>query len=137
MRKPKQIDRYQIRFDQEVFVDLFSGGGGASMGIEAATAMPVFAAVNHNPDAIAMHMTNHPYTKHYQTSVWDVDPLTACEGRPVGLLWASPDCTHFSKARCGNAVCPPMAEAMVRANFPEYCTVDVSTLAQLMNLISV
>lgn len=106
MRKPKakQIDRYQIRFDQEVFIDLFSGGGGASMGIEAATAIPVFAAVNHNPDAIAMHMTNHPYTKHYQTSVWDVDPLTVCEGRPVGLLWASPDCTHFSKARGGKPV---------------------------------
>lgn len=106
MRKPKakQIDRYQIRFDQEVFIDLFSGGGGASMGIEAATAIPVFAAVNHNPDAIAMHMTNHPYTKHYQTNVWDVDPLTVCEGRPVGLLWASPDCTHFSKARGGKPV---------------------------------
>lgn len=106
MRKPKakQIDRYQIRFDQEAFIDLFSGGGGASMGIEAATAIPVFAAVNHNPDAIAMHMTNHPYTKHYQTSVWDVDPLTVCEGRPVGLLWASPDCTHFSKARGGKPV---------------------------------
>lgn len=102
--KPKQIDRYQIRFDQEAFIDLFSGGGGASMGIEEATAMPVFAAVNHNPDAIAMHMTNHPYTKHYQTSVWDVDPLTVCEGRPVGLLWASPDCTHFSKARGGKPV---------------------------------
>lgn len=102
--KPKQIDRYQIRFDQEAFIDLFSGGGGASMGIEAATAIPVFAAVNHNPDAIAMHMTNHPYTKHYQTSVWDVDPLTVCEGRPVGLLWASPDCTHFSKARGGKPV---------------------------------
>jgi DNA (cytosine-5)-methyltransferase 1 len=102
--KPKQIDRYQIRFDQEVFIDLFSGGGGASMGIEAATAIPVFAAVNHNPDAIAMHMANHPYTKHYQTSVWDVDPLTVCEGRPVGLLWASPDCTHFSKARGGKPV---------------------------------
>ena len=102
--KPKQIDRYQIRFDQEIFVDLFSGGGGASMGIEAATGMPVFAAVNHNPDAIAMHMTNHPYTKHYQTSVWDVEPLDVCEGRPVGLLWASPDCTHFSKARGGKPV---------------------------------
>lgn len=102
--KPKQIDRYQIRFDREVFIDLFSGGGGTSMGIEQATGMPVFAAVNHDPDAIAMHMTNHPYTKHYQTSVWDVDPQTACEGRPVGLLWASPDCKHFSKARGGKPV---------------------------------
>lgn len=103
-RKKNQIDRYQISFDREVFIDLFSGGGGTSMGIEEATAMPVFAAVNHDPDAIAMHMANHPYTKHYQTSVWDVDPLTACEGRPVGLLWASPDCKHFSKARGGKPV---------------------------------
>ena len=102
--KPKQIDRYQISFDREVFIDLFSGGGGTSMGIEGATGMPVFAAVNHDPDAIRMHMTNHPYTKHYQTSVWDVDPQTACEGRPVGLLWASPDCKHFSKARGGKPV---------------------------------
>ena len=103
-RKAKQIDRYQIRFDQEVFVDLFSGGGGASWGIEEATAMPVFAAVNHDPDAIRMHMTNHKWTKHYQTDVWDVDPVEVCEGRPVGLLWASPDCKHFSKARGGKPV---------------------------------
>lgn len=99
--KSKIQDRYQIRFDQEVFVDLFSGGGGASWGIEDATAQPVFAAVNHDPDAIRMHMTNHKWTKHYQTDVWDVDPVEVCEGRPVGLLWASPDCKHFSKARGG------------------------------------
>ncbi len=102
--KPKQIDHYQIRFDQEVFVDLFAGGGGASMGIEAAAGMPVYAAVNHDPDAIALHAANHRYTKHYQTSVWDVEPEEICEGRPVGLLWASPDCKHFSKARGGKPV---------------------------------
>ena len=102
--KPQQIDRYQIRFDEEAFIDLFSGGGGTSTGIEKAICRPVFAAVNHDPDAIAMHMTNHPYTKHYQTSVWDVDPMTACEGRKVALLWASPDCKHFSKARGGKPV---------------------------------
>lgn len=102
--RPKQIDRYQIRFDDEAFIDLFSGGGGTSTGIEKAICRPVFAAVNHDPDAIAMHMTNHPYTKHYQTSVWDVDPMTACEGRKVALLWASPDCKHFSKARGGKPV---------------------------------
>ena len=103
-RKYKQLDHYQVRFDEEAFIDLFSGGGGTSTGIEAATARPVFAAVNHDPDAIAQHMVNHPYTKHYQTSVWDVDPVTACEGRPVALLWASPDCKHFSKARGGKPV---------------------------------
>ena len=102
--KYKQLDHYQMRFDEEVFIDLFSGGGGTSTGIEQAIARPVFAAVNHDPDAIALHMANHPYTKHYQTSVWDVDPETACEGRKVALLWASPDCKHFSKARGGKPV---------------------------------
>ena len=103
-RKYKQLDYYQMRFDEEAFIDLFSGGGGTSTGIEKAIARPVFAAVNHDPDAIAQHMVNHPYTKHYQTSVWDVDPMTACEGRKVALLWASPDCKHFSKARGGKPV---------------------------------
>jgi len=103
-RKTKPMDRYQVSFAQEAFVDLFAGGGGASMGAEEATGIPVFAAVNHDPDAITQHAANHPYTKHYQTSVWDVDPATICEGRPVGLLWASPDCKHFSKARGGKPV---------------------------------
>ena len=103
-QKCKQLDHYQVRFDEEVFIDLFSGGGGTSTGIEKAIGRPVFAAVNHDPDAIALHMANHPYTKHYQTSVWEVDPMTACEGRKVALLWASPDCKHFSKARGGKPV---------------------------------
>ena len=102
--KYKQLDHYQMRFDEEVFIDLFSGGGGTSTGIEKAIGRPVFAAVNHDPDAIALHAANHHYTKHYQTSVWDVDPETACEGRKVALLWASPDCKHFSKARGGKPV---------------------------------
>ena len=104
MGQKKQIDRYQVSCFQEIFVDLFAGGGGASMGIEQGLGLPVFAAVNHDPDAIAQHAANHKWTKHYQTSVWDVDPETICEGRPVGLLWASPDCKHFSKARGGKPV---------------------------------
>lgn len=103
-QKHKQQDRYQVRFDEEVFIDLFSGGGGTSTGIEKAIGRPVFAAVNHDPDAIAQHAANHPYTMHYQTSVWEVDPETACQGRKVALLWASPDCKHFSKARGGKPV---------------------------------
>lgn len=55
-------------------------------------------------DAILMHKTNHPHTVHYQTSVWDVDPLEVTGGSPVGLLWASPDCKHFSKAKGGKPV---------------------------------
>ena len=85
-------------------MDSFAGGGGASTGIELATGRPVNIAINHDPDAILMHKTNHPYTEHYQASVWDVDPRKVCRGRPVGLLWASPDCKHFSKAKGGKPV---------------------------------
>ena len=89
----------QISMWSESIVDSFAGGGGASTGIEMATGRPVDIAINHDPDAILMHRTNHPYTKHYQASVWDVEPVKVCAGRPVGLLWASPDCKHFSKAK--------------------------------------
>ena len=94
----------QVSFLDEIIVDSFAGGGGASTGIELATGRPVTIAINHDPDAILMHKTNHPYTEHYQVSVWDVDPREVCQGRPVGLLWASPDCKHFSKAKGGKPV---------------------------------
>lgn len=94
----------QINLLEEIIVDNFAGGGGASTGIELATGRPVTIAINHDPDAILMHKTNHPFTEHYQASVWDVDPREVCQGRPVGLLWASPDCKHFSKAKGGQPV---------------------------------
>ena len=83
----------------EIIVDNFAGGGGASTGIGIATGRAVAIAINHDPAAILMHKTNHPYTEHLQASVWDVDPKTVCSGRPVGLAWFSPDCKHFSKAK--------------------------------------
>lgn len=89
----------QISLCDEIIVDNFAGGGGASTGIELATGRVVEIAVNHDPDAILMHKTNHPHTAHYQASVWDVDPVEVCAGRPVGLAWFSPDCKHFSKAK--------------------------------------
>ena len=89
----------QETFDGEIIVDNFAGGGGASTGIEIATGRLVALAVNHDPAAILMHRTNHPYTEHFQASVWDIDPKTVCRGRPVGLAWFSPDCKHFSKAK--------------------------------------
>lgn len=85
----------------ELVVDNFAGGGGASTGIEMATGVSVDIAINHDPEAIKMHKMNHPDTKHYCESVWDVDPIEACKGRPVGLAWFSPDCKHFSKAKGG------------------------------------
>lgn len=83
----------------EIIVDNFAGGGGASTGIEIATGKRVAIAINHDPAAILMHKTNHPYTEHLQASVRDVDPKAVCRGRPVGLAWFSPDCKHFSKAK--------------------------------------
>ena len=94
----------QTSFLSEIIVDSFAGGGGASTGIELATGRVVDVAINHDSDAILMHRTNHPHTEHYQASVWDVDPCEVCRGRPVGLLWASPDCKHFSKAKGGKPV---------------------------------
>ena len=82
----------------ELIVDNFAGGGGASTGIELATGYSVDIAINHDPEAIRMHQTNHPNTKHYCEDVWMVDPVKVCNGRPVGLAWFSPDCKHFSKA---------------------------------------
>ena len=220
----------QIDLLAEKILDSFAGGGGASTGIELAAGRPVNWAINHDPDAILLHKTNHPYTEHFQASVWDVDPMEVTKGQPVGLAWFSPDCKHFSKAkgaalrdrkirglawivlrwagtvrprvimlenveefqtwgpvrkgkpvkkhagktfkkfikqlenlgyvveyrelvaadygapttrkrfvlvaRCGNAVCPPFAEAMVRANLPEWCGAKISTMAQLDDAVA-
>ena len=86
---------------REIIVDNFAGGGGASTGIELATGRSPEIAINHDPEAIAMHKANHPDSEHFEESVWDVDPVKACKGRPVGLAWFSPDCKHFSKAKGG------------------------------------
>lgn len=89
---------------RELFVDNFAGGGGASTGIEVAIGRNVDIAINHDPDAIAMHKANHPESKHYCEDVWEVDPIEACEGNPVALAWFSPDCKHFSRAKGGKPV---------------------------------
>ena len=215
----------QIDILEEIIVDNFAGGGGASTGIELACGRPVSIAINHDPDAILLHKTNHPYTEHLQASVWDVDPVQVVRGRPVGLAWFPPDCKHFSKAkgaalvdrnirglawsvlrwaalvrprvimlenevillvirgiayyiaditlrmlvprelyngmgfpadyiidrdymgnaygktkqvaRCGNAVCPPLAEAMVRANLPEWCSMKITTMGQFHDAVAI
>jgi DNA (cytosine-5)-methyltransferase 1 len=88
----------------ELVVDLFAGGGGASTGIEQALGRHVDIAINHDPQAVSLHEANHPQTRHFVSDVFEVDPLTVTQGRPVGLLWASPDCKHFSKAKGGKPV---------------------------------
>lgn len=84
---------------RELIVDNFAGGGGASTGIEMAIGRSVDIAINHDENAVAMHRTNHPDTLHYCESVFDVSPVAATSGKPVGLAWFSPDCRHFSKAK--------------------------------------
>jgi len=88
----------------ELIVDLFAGGGGASCGIEMATGRQVDVAINHDAAAVAMHRANHPQTDHHVSDVFEVDPREVTQGRPVGLLWASPDCTDHSKAKGGKPI---------------------------------
>ena len=83
----------------ELIVDLFAGGGGASHGIEQALGRSPDVAINHNPHAVQMHALNHPATHHRCESIYDVRPADVTHGQPVGVLWASPSCTHFSRAR--------------------------------------
>lgn len=87
-----------------LIVDNFAGGGGTSTGIEMALGRPVDIAINHDPKALAMHRINHPTAEHYEESVWDVDPIEVTKGKPVGIVWLSPDCKHFSKAKGGKPV---------------------------------
>jgi DNA (cytosine-5)-methyltransferase 1 len=86
-------------FSDELVVDAFAGGGGVSVGIETALGRSPDVAVNHDPEAVAMHQANHPKTRHLCGSMWDYNPRAVCGGRPVALCWFSPDCTFHSKAR--------------------------------------
>ena len=95
---------YRDNLFRELVVDNFAGGGGASIGMEFALGCPVDIAINHDADAIAMHKVNHPYTEHYQEDVFAINPEQVTGGRPVGVLWASPDCKHFSRAKGGKPV---------------------------------
>lgn len=85
----------------DLIIDCFAGGGGASTGIEAALGRPIDIAVNHDPDAILMHKTNHPNTLHLTEDIFKVDLEKYTQGRRVALMWASPDCTSHSKAKGG------------------------------------
>ncbi|WP_353981657.1 DNA cytosine methyltransferase [Salinicola endophyticus] len=95
--------QYGLDFDDGINVDLFSGGGGASTGIEMGLKRPVHIAINHDPDAISMHEANHRHAEHYLSDVYEVDPRAAVRGRRVNHLHASPDCTHHSQARGGQS----------------------------------
>lgn len=100
-RAPSRQLRLGTWTPDELLVDLFAGGGGTSEGIKAATGRDPDVAINHDHLALAMHEANHPATKHFCENVFRVDPREVTSGRPVGLLWLSPDCTHFSKSKGG------------------------------------
>jgi len=100
MLKPQFI----LPLSSELVVDLFVGGGGASAGIEQAIGRHVDIAVNHDREAVSLHQANHPQTQHFVSDVFEVDPVSVCGDQPVGLLWASPDRKHFSKAKGGKPV---------------------------------
>lgn len=100
-----------------MIVDLFAGGGGASLGIQWATGRSPDLAVNHDEHAIRMHAANHPDTHHEEASVWEIRPREACAGRDVELLWLSPDCRHFSKAK-GGAKVSPRIRTLARVAIP-------------------
>lgn len=104
MRNHGENFQHQLNLNDEIIIDNFAGGGGASTGIELALGRQVDVAINHDPEAIAMHQANHPQTRHYCESVWDVDPREMMPGRKIGALWLSPDCKHFSKAKGGKPV---------------------------------
>ena len=87
-----------------LIVDSFAGGGGASTGIEMALGRGPDIAINHNLEALALHAANHPDTLHLSENVYRVDPLDHLAGRHIGLMWFSPDCRHFSKAKGGAPV---------------------------------
>lgn len=87
-----------------LIIDSFAGGGGASLGLEWALGRSPDFAINHDDDALLMHAANHPQTVHLKENIWKVDPYAVTKGRPVFVLWASPDCRHHSKAKGGAPV---------------------------------
>lgn len=84
-----------------LIIDCFAGGGGASVGIEMALGRPVDIAINHDPDAILIHKTNHPNTLHLTEDIFKVNLRKYVKDQRVALMWASPDCTSHSKAKGG------------------------------------
>lgn len=102
--KKSACKKAQTNLFDPIWGDYFAGGAGASSGIACAVGEPAYFAVNHSRSALDMYSQNHPYTRIYCEDVFDVDPVQICDGHPMWLLWASPDCTHHSKARGGKPV---------------------------------
>jgi len=95
----KEAIRLLRTVSHDLVIDLFAGGGGTSAGLEDAIKRPVDVALNHDAVAIAVHAKNHPNTVHIQEDIWNVRPRDVVGRRKVWILWASPDCKHFSSAK--------------------------------------
>jgi DNA (cytosine-5)-methyltransferase 1 len=98
-RPPRARARRRREPDEEIDVDLFCGGGGVSEAFVMATGKSPALALNHSPAAILMHQANHRDTIHLRADIDAVRPRAVVGKRRVRILWASPQCTHFSKAR--------------------------------------
>lgn len=109
LQKTDNIDIY--------YIDLFCGAGGTSTGVELAMingklVAKVIACVNHDKNAIASHMANHPYALHFTEDMRTLDLVPIVNlikkirfGNPNAkfVLWASLECTNFSKAKGGQS----------------------------------
>ena len=102
---------------QLLYIDLFCGAGGTTTGIESAKIngekrAKVIACVNHDKNAIISHQANHPDTMHFTEDIRTLDltylvrhKQNMCAKYPGAyvVLWASLECTNFSKAKGGQA----------------------------------
>ncbi len=109
LHKKDNVDLY--------YIDLFCGAGGTSTGVEQAnigsgSIAKVIACVNHDKNAIASHMANHPYALHFTEDMRTLDlaPIVNLikkikfrNPNARFVLWASLECTNFSKAKGGQA----------------------------------
>lgn len=129
---------------QLLYIDLFCGAGGTSTGVERAMyegnkCAEVIACVNHDPNAIASHAANHPNALHFTEDIRTLD-LTelvahtnskrAANPNALVVLWASLECTNFSKAKGGqprDADSRTLAEHLFRyieALTPDYIYIE-------------
>ena len=129
---------------QLLYIDLFCGAGGTSTGVERAMyegnkCAEVIACVNHDPNAIASHAANHPNALHFTEDIRTLD-LTelvahtnskrAANPNALVVLWASLECTNFSKAKGGqprDADSRTLAEHLFRyieALTPDYLYIE-------------
>lgn len=82
----------------------FAGGGGSSLACEMALDRHPDAALNHWTVAIGVHAANFPGAEHHCADIMETDCRSVLPGEAIGLLWLSPDCRHFSKAKGGAPV---------------------------------